>query len=110
MQPARPRRLQGRRVKPRRPHDSYSSPCSPDLMRLRSEFPSSNLGAEGGLHRKVPALNPAMPIALGAGQHALELLDERLSPLRIGSAMTPLSSVLATAPTSLTTSTTVRIT
>src|SRR3954454_16629827 len=27
-----------------------------------------------------------MPIALGAGQHALELLDERLSPLRIGPA------------------------
>src|SRR3954454_21088431 len=27
-----------------------------------------------------------MPIALGALQHALELLDERLSPLRIGPA------------------------
>src|SRR5688500_1819452 len=27
-----------------------------------------------------------MPIALGAIQHALELLDERLSPLRIGPA------------------------
>src|SRR5829696_3039949 len=27
-----------------------------------------------------------MPIALSAGQHALELLDERLSPLRIGPA------------------------
>jgi hypothetical protein len=27
-----------------------------------------------------------MPIALGAVQHALELLDERLSPLRIGPA------------------------
>jgi hypothetical protein len=27
-----------------------------------------------------------MPIALGAVQHALELLDERLPPLRVGSA------------------------
>src|SRR4051794_41936888 len=27
-----------------------------------------------------------MPIALGALQHALELLDERLSPLRVGPA------------------------
>src|SRR4051794_10094457 len=27
-----------------------------------------------------------MPIALGAVQHALELLDERLSPLRVGPA------------------------
>jgi hypothetical protein len=27
-----------------------------------------------------------VPIALGAGQHALELLDERLSPLRVGPA------------------------
>src|SRR3954451_3034426 len=52
-----------------------------------------------------------MPIALGAGQHALELLDERLSPLRVGpaqqllgflprqlAAMQGFSDRLATAP------------
>src|SRR3954465_8674195 len=30
-------------------------------------------------------VDPEMPIALSAGQNILELLDERLSPLRIGS-------------------------